>query len=67
MKEVEQYLHGRKSILQRELMHLEARVKSMIREIEELKESIEYQKQLGEQHENNHHNTDEQARVDGCR
>lgn len=59
MKEVEQYLHGRKSILQRELMHLEAKVKSMIREIEELKESIEYQKQLGEQHETNSHSANE--------
>ena len=44
---VEQYLRGRQSILQRELVLLEAKVKSMIFEINELRESIEYQKQLG--------------------
>ena len=48
MREVEQYLVGRRSILQRELIHLEARVKSMITEIKELTESIEYQQQLEE-------------------
>ena len=51
MGEVEQYLHGRRSIVQRELMLLEAKVKDMALEIKGLKESIEYQKQLDEQHE----------------
>lgn len=49
MEEVDQYLKGRRSIVQRELFHLEAKVKSMILEIKELNESIEYQKQLDKQ------------------
>ena len=46
MSEIKQYLHGCKTILQRELVLLEAKVKSMTLEIEELKESIAYQQQL---------------------
>ena len=46
MSEVKQYLHGRRSILQRELTNLEAKVKDMRLEINALKESIEYQQQL---------------------
>ena len=48
MSEIEQYLHGRRSIVQRELTDLKAKVESMTLEVEELKESIEYQKQLQE-------------------
>ena len=46
MSEVEQYLHGCRTMLQRELVLLEARVKSITLEVKELKVSIEYQKQL---------------------
>lgn len=49
MGEVIQYLHGRRSILQRELMHLEGKVRDMKLEINALKESIEYQQQLSKQ------------------
>ena len=50
MSEIEQYLKGRRSIVQRELVDLEAKVKSMIIEDNSLKESIEYQQQLRENH-----------------
>ncbi len=46
MGEVEQYLAGRRSIVQRELALLEHKVESMILEIKELTDSIEHQKQL---------------------
>ena len=46
MSEVKQYLHGRRTVLQRELVLLEAKVKSMTFEIKELKEAIAYQQQL---------------------
>ena len=46
MSEIKQYLHGCKTILQRELVLLEAKVNSMKFEIKELKASIAYQQQL---------------------
>ena len=51
MKEVEQYLKGRRSIVQRELTDLEAKVESMTLEVKELTDGIEWQQQLGEKHE----------------
>ena len=46
MSEIKQYLHGRRSIIQRELVLLEAKVNSMTLELKEVKEAIEYQQQL---------------------